>query len=50
MLGVLMGTLHQFKKEQDAIQQTGRVLYHLFDVRFYWLSTGQASCRDRAET
>lgn len=21
-----MGTLHQFKKEQDAIQQTGRVL------------------------
>ena len=29
MLGVLMGTLHQFKKEQDAIQQTGRVLHHL---------------------
>ena len=28
-----MGTLHQFKKEQEAIQQTGRVLsYNEFDI------------------
>jgi len=50
MLGVLMGTLHQFKKEQDAIQQTGRVLHHFVDLILYWLNTGQASCGDRAET
>ena len=34
-----MGTLHQFKKEQEAIQQTGRVLimnFNMFVVDAYW--------------